>query len=221
MPRKRKVFAHPKAILLKFEESEFLAIETSLREEREKRPYLARTELLREWILAHIQKDEKIPSDKPVPCQHCGRLLPETKIKEHEEGCVKNPKWKGTGKSVSQEMVELVELRRWWDSKLAEVEARFTSKIEVLEQFLFRGRVWAELFPLEQERLLRFFLNPTIGAAPRQFRPAQFKNYLTRLGVTFDPTILSANQDEVALFLKQQEGRLLTKNDKDFYTALR
>jgi hypothetical protein len=221
MPRKRKVYAHPKAILLKFEESEFLAIEASLREEREKRPYLARTELLREWILAHVRKEEQPLSDQPMPCQYCKRLFPQTRISEHEEHCGENPKWAKTGKGLPAELLQLVEMRRWWDSRLADVEARFTSKIEVLEQFLFRDRAWAGLNPLEQERLLRFYLNPAIGAAPRQFRPAQFKEYLTRLGVTFDPTIVRANQDEVALFLQQQDGHLLFKNDRDFYTASR
>ncbi len=214
MSRKRKVFVHPRAILLKFEEKEFLAIEALLREEREKRPHLARTELLREWILSFVQKEEDFPSDKPKPCQYCGRLLAENKIKDHEEHCVKNPRWKGTGLGVSQEMHELVEMRRWWDTKLAEVEARFTSKIEVLEQFLFRDRIWAELSPLEQERILRFFLNPAIGAAPRQFRPVQFKAYLNRIGVRFDESLI----DE---FLTQQRGNLLTKNDQSFYVALK
>ncbi len=125
-----------------------------------------------------------------------------------------NPKWAKEGKGPSAELMQLVELRRWWDSKLAEVEARFTSKIEVLEQFIFRGRVWADLNPLEQERLLRFFLNPAIGAAPRQFRPVQFKAYLSRLGVPFD-------ESQIDNFLKQQVGSLLVKNDQSFYVALK
>lgn len=215
------MFAHPKAILLKFEEGEFLSIESRLQEEREKRPHLARTELLREWILAHVQKEGKPLSDKPVPCRFCGRLLPENKMSEHENNCGLNPKWKEKGlKGPSTEMVQLVEMRRWWDSKLAEVEGRFTTKVEVLEQFLFRDRAWGDLSPVEQERLLRFFLNPAIGAAPKQFRPVQFKDYLTRLGVKVAPAIVKGNQDEVAVFLEQQIGHLLVKNDHKFYVAL-
>jgi len=210
MPKKRKVFVHPKAVLLKFEEREFLAIDAILKEERQRRPHLARTELLREWILAHLQKDEKSPSDKPEPCQYCGRLIPENKLQNHEENCGQNPKWKGTKAGLSQELFQLVELRRWWDMKLAEVEARFTSKIEVLEQFLFRGRKWVDLFPLEQERLLRFFVNPAVGAAPRQFRPLHFKDYLRRLGIEFE-------EQAIDLFLKRQVGHLLYRNEQSFY----
>ncbi len=218
MPGKRKVFAHPKAILLKFEEYEFLAIEEFLREERQKRPHLARTELLREWILAHVQKEKQPLSDKPVPCRFCGHLQPENKLQKHEENCGLNPDsiWvKEHGKQKpSPVILQQIELRRWWDAKLADVEARFTCKIEVLEQFLFRDRVWFELYPLEQERLLRFFLNPAIGAAPRQFRPVQFKGYLARLGVIFD-------EAQIDGFLRQQVGQLLAKNDQSFYMAIR
>ncbi|OLS15073.1 MAG: hypothetical protein RBG13Loki_1298 [Promethearchaeota archaeon CR_4] len=223
MPKKRKVFAHPKAILLKFEEGEFLSIETRLQAEREKRPHLARTELLREWILVNVQRDEKSLSDKPVPCRYCGRLWPEHKLQEHEKNCGQNPQWKGKGipGAPSGDWQQLVEMRRWWDSKLAEVEGRFTTKVEVLEQFLFRDRAWEDLFPLEKERLLRFFLNPAIGAAPKQFRPVQFKEYLTRLGVKFDPAIVQGRQDAVAVFLQQQMGNFLLKNEQGFYVKLK
>ncbi len=214
MPRKRKVFAHPKAILLKFEEKEFLAIEAALREERAKRPHLARTELLREWILAHVQKDEKILDDRPVPCRYCKRLVPQTRIREHEDQCAQNPKWGPNPKKLPPELEQLVDMRRWWDSRLEAVEARFTTKIEVLEQFLFRDRVWADLSPVEQARLLQFFLNPAVGAAPRQFRPVQFKAYLTRIGVQFEEV-------QIDSFLKQQVGSLLMKNDQSFYVGLK
>ncbi len=214
MPRKRKVYVHPKAVLLKFEEREFFAIEALLREERQKRPHLARTELLREWILAHVQNEEQPLSDKPVACPYCGRLFPENLLPDHKQKCALNPKWAKEGKGPSAELMQLVELRRWWDSKLAEVEARFTSKIEVLEQFLFRGRAWVDLNPLEQERLLRFFLNPAIGAAPRQFRPVQFKAYLSRIGVQFDETLIYD-------FLRHQVGSLLSKNDQSFYVGIK
>ncbi len=214
MPRKRKVFVHPKAVLLKFEEREFLEIEALLREERQKRPQLARTELLREWILAHVIKEEQSLSDKPVPCRYCKRLLPQTRLMEHETQCSLNPKWGDAKRKLPPELEQLVDMRQWWDSRLEAVEARFTSKIEVLEQFLFRGRVWADLNPLEQERLLRFFLNPAIGAAPRQFRPVQFKAYLSRIGVQFDETPIDD-------FLRHQVGSLLSKNDQSFYGGIK
>ncbi len=214
MPKKRKVFTHPKAILLKFEEREFLEIESILRDERQKRPHLARTELLREWILAHVKKDEQNLSDLPVECPYCLRLFPTNGILEHKEKCGLNPKWGKQGKGPSAELMQLVEMRRWWDSKLANVEARFTSKIEVLEQFLFRDRSWTELHPLEQERILRFFLNPSIGAAPRQFRPVQFKDYLKRIGLRYE-------EKQIDDFLKQQVGQFLGKNDQSFYLPLK
>jgi hypothetical protein len=218
MTQKRKRFANPKAVLLKFEEKELALVDSRLQVERATRPSLTRAEFLRELILGTVIPDTETVSDKPTPCQWCGRLFPQHKLPAHEEQCGLNPKWKERRQSPSAEVLELVQFRRWMEDKLTQIEGHLSAKVDIMEQFQFRGRAWHDLSPEEQQKLLDFFLHPAIGGAPRQFRPSQFKTYLTQWGVNFSLDLIQGKQDEIAAFLHGQLGSRLGKNAKGFYT---
>jgi len=221
MIRKRKKFTNPKAVLLKFEDKELALVDARLQVERQNRPYLNRAEFLREIILSSVVPDTARLSDKPVPCQWCGRLFLEHRLGEHEEKCALNPKWGSSGKAPGAEVQELVQFRRWLEDKLAHLEDHLSTKVDVLEQFQFRGRTWSQLTSEEKEKLLLFYIHPAIGGAPRQFRPVQFKEYLEWWGVKYNADVVHGRlgkQDEVAIFLQSQIGHILGKNPKGFYT---